>query len=90
MLASTFRLTGTKESEWIITKEPATERFASGIKEIQEGKHSGFPKLTARVFYADGCGDFKNKKEMLNGLLGLPEEDFDEATRVAFERSKTF
>ncbi|MCJ1478361.1 hypothetical protein MMC13_007041 [Lambiella insularis] len=87
MLASALRVTGTTEEEWIVTKEPMRERFTGGMKELKEGKHSGFPKLMSRVFFPDGCGDFEHRKGTLNSLLGLPEEDIDGATRVAIERA---
>ncbi len=50
MLESTLRVTGTRKDDWTITKEPAHERFATGMKEMQEGKRAGFAKLMARVF----------------------------------------
>lgn len=90
MLASALRVTGTTEDDWTITKEPARERYASGIREIQQGKRIGFAKMMyTRVFYPDGCGDFEHSKGTLNRLLGLLEEDIDEATKAALERSKT-
>jgi len=89
MLESALRVTGTKEDDWSITKEPAQERYSSGIKEIQEGKRIGFAKMISRVFYPDGCGDFEHNKGTLNSLLDLPKEDIDEATKAAIERSKT-
>lgn len=89
MLASAVRVTGTKEDDWTITKEPAQERYSSGIKEIREGKRIGFAKMMyTRVFYPDGCGDFEHNKGTINGLLELPKEDIDEATMAAIERSK--
>ena len=88
MLESALRVTGTKENNWTITKESAQERYSSGIKEIQEGKHIGFAKMITRVFYPDGCGDFEHNKGTLNSLLDLPKEDIDEATKVALDRSK--
>ena len=82
-------MTGTNKTDWTITKEPAHERYSSGVKEIQEGKRNGFAKMMyTRVFYPDGCGDFEHKKGTLNSLLELPKEDIDEATKVAIERSK--
>ena len=87
MLQSVLRVTGTHEDDWRITTEPAQERYSSGMKEVQEGKHTGYAKMVARVFYPDGSGDFEHKGT-LNTLLGLPEEDIDEATKVAVERSK--
>lgn len=90
MLESALRVTGTKEEDWTITKEPSQERYSSGIKEIQEGKRVGFAKMMyTRVFYPDGCGDFEHKGT-LNNLLGLPQESIDEATKVAIERSTSF
>lgn len=89
-MASALRVTGTKEGDWTITKEPTQERFSTGTKEVQEGKREGFAKfLYTRIFFPDGCGDFEHNKGTLNSLLGLPKEDIDEATKVAIERQKT-
>jgi hypothetical protein len=86
-LDSVLRVTGTTESGWTVTKEPSAERYAAGLKELREGKPTGFPKLLfSRVLYPDGSGDFGHKGT-LNRLLGLPREDVDEATRVAVGRS---
>lgn len=90
MLKSALRVTDTKEDEWTITKEPAQERYSSGVKEMQEGKRAGFAKMMCtRVFYPDGCGDFEHNKGTLNSLLDLPNEDIDDFTRAAMERQKT-
>lgn len=89
MLESAFRVTGTKESDWKLTKEPSQERFTTGLQEIKEGKRIGFAKmLYTRVFYRDGCGN-TDHKGTLNSTLALPEESIDEATKIAIERSKT-
>jgi hypothetical protein len=89
MLESAFRVTGTKKDDWTISKEPAQDRYMSGIKEMKEGKRIGFAKMMyTRVFYPDGCGDFEHNKGTLNKVLNLPQEDIDEATKVAIERSK--
>ncbi|MCJ1405334.1 hypothetical protein MMC11_008561 [Xylographa trunciseda] len=90
MLESALRMTGTKKDEWSITKEPAQERYANGLKEMKEGNRIGFAKMMyTRVFYPDGCGDFEHNKGTINSLLDLPKENIDEATRAAIERSKT-
>lgn len=87
MFASLLRVTGTNEDDWTITKEPAHERYANGLKELGEGSRVGFVKMMyTRIFYPDGCGDLE-RKGTVNSLLGLPEEDIDEATKVAVERS---
>lgn len=88
MLESALRVTGTKLDDWTITKESSQERFAAGVREIKEGKRIGFAKLGyTRVFFPDGAGNIEHKGTV-NSLLNLPEEDIDEATRVAMERSK--
>jgi len=89
MLESALRVTGTKEADWTFTKEPSQERFLIGLKEIKEGKRIGFAKmLYTRVFYPDGCGNTEHGRGTINGLLDLPKESIDEATKVAIERSK--
>ncbi|KAI4114046.1 MAG: hypothetical protein LQ338_008069, partial [Usnochroma carphineum] len=89
MLASVLRLTGTKEDDWTIRKEPAQELFSTAAKQVKEGKKEGFANfLYSRIFFPDGCGDFERSKGTLNSMLGLPEEDIDEATKVAIERQK--
>ncbi len=90
MLESACRVTGTKLDDWTITKEPSHERYASGVEQIKDGKRIGFAKMMAtRVFYPDGCGDTEHNKGTLNGVLGLPKEDLDEATQAAVERART-
>ena len=90
MLESVLRVTGTKQDDWTITKEPARERYSSGVEEMQQGKRIGFAKMMfTRVFYPDGCGDFERNKGTLNSLLDLPKEDIDGATKAAIERSKS-
>lgn len=89
MLISALRVTDTKEADWTITNEPSHERYATGIKEIGEGKRVGWAKMMySRLFYPDGCGNFEHSKGTSNRVLRLPVEDLDEATREAIERSK--
>lgn len=89
MLESVYRVTGTTEADWTITKESSIERYTNGLKEMYEGSRNGFAKmLYTRVFYPDGCGDIEHKGT-INDLLGLPTEDIDAATRVAVDRAKT-
>ena len=89
MLDSVLRVTDMKESDWTIDEEPSHERYATGLEEIKQGKRIGYAKMMyTRVFYPDGCGNFEQNKGTLNNALGLPEEDLDEATRAAIERSK--
>lgn len=90
MLESVYRVTGTNEADWTITKESSSERYAQGTKEMYGGSREGFAKmLYTRVFYPDGCGDIEHKGT-INALLGLPVEDIDAATLVAIDRAKNY
>lgn len=84
MFESVLRVTGGKESDWLMTKEDVVERYRRGVKMIQAGQMVGHAILLyARVFYADGSGDIDSKLD--NEVLGLPKESLDEATKVAIE-----
>lgn len=49
-----------------------------------DGDRNGFVRLLyTRVFYPNGGGDYETSKGLQNEILGLPEEDLDEATREA-------
>lgn len=90
MLESVLRVTGAKEEDWTIRKEPVEELFAKSAQQIKEGKKEGFSNfLYSRIFFPDGSGDFEHNKGTLNRILGLPKEDFDEATKAAIDRQKT-
>ncbi|KAM0714884.1 hypothetical protein Q7P37_009349 [Cladosporium fusiforme] len=87
MFASVLRVTGTREEDWKVGYESAEARFQRGGELLAQGKMEGFGMLLyARAFYKDGAGDLQAK--LNNEELGLPEEDFDEATAVAVERAK--
>jgi hypothetical protein len=52
---------------------------------MKGGDRIGFAKmLYARAFYP-GDGDYESKKGLHNDALGLPKEDFDEATKMAVD-----
>jgi hypothetical protein len=90
MLQSILRVTGDKKEDWKITKESSQARFVAGNKELEAGDMSGFAKaLYARVFYADGSGNYESKG-IANDILGLQEENLDESTKVALDYAKTF
>ncbi|TKA29558.1 hypothetical protein B0A50_03571 [Salinomyces thailandicus] len=90
MFASVLRVTGTKESDWKISKEPAVERYKTGSEAMKSGDHIGFAKmLYTRIYFPDGTGNFETNKGTVNALLGLPTEDVDEATKRAEKRSET-
>ena len=84
VLESWLRVTGQKESDWMIEHESGKHRLERGQKMLEQGDMMGGPITNyARLFYPDGSGDLRKKSE--NEQLGLPEEDLDEATTRAVE-----
>ncbi|KAL4907847.1 hypothetical protein BDW74DRAFT_175633 [Aspergillus multicolor] len=84
MFESVKRVTGTCDADWEITHEDSKKRYADGLAMVKKGNMAGFGKLLyARVFSPDDCTDLSSKAQ--NELLGLPEEDLDEATRARIE-----
>ncbi|KAK3687103.1 hypothetical protein LTR37_019170 [Vermiconidia calcicola] len=89
MFESVFRVTGTKESDWKITHEPAEQRYKKGLEDMKKGDRSGFARqMYTRVFFKDESGNFEKRKGLQNELLGLPRENIDDATRAAEQRQK--
>lgn len=87
MFASVLRVTGDKEADWKVSYEDVKERYKRGFDMMQKGQFVGFGILLyARMFYPGNPGDFSNRLD--NKVLGLPEEDLDEATKVAIKMAK--
>ena len=86
MLDSLHRVVGTTDKDWEITHEETTQRYQDGLAELKRGIFTGFAKaMYTRVFYPNGDGDYESSKGLANGVLGLPKEDLDEATKRAVE-----
>lgn len=90
MFKSVLRVTGTKESDWDVSHEKAEDRFRIGSELLEKGDATGYAQLLyAREFIPGPDGElamaFERRNELLNGVLGLPEEDIDERTKVAIE-----
>lgn len=84
MFESVKRVTGTTDADWTVTHESAKQRWEDGMAEIKKGNFSAFTKmLYARMFFPTGDADFQTRRGTDNALLGLPQEDLDEWTRVA-------
>ncbi|KAK3373025.1 putative oxidoreductase CipA [Lasiosphaeria ovina] len=89
MLDSLHRVLGTTDADWTITKESSAERYKKGLEELQKGDRSAFGRvLYTRAFFPNGGGDYESVHGLANGVLGLPEEDLDEATKAAVELTK--
>jgi len=88
MFTSVLRVTETKEADWKVSYEGAEARYKRGGEMFAQGKMEGYAMmLYARSFYKDSRVDIQAILE--NEELGLPKEDFDEATKVAVEMAKT-
>jgi hypothetical protein len=86
MLGSVLRVTGTNLQDWTITKESSSERYQTGLKEVQGGVMTGYPKMMfSRVFYPDDSGNYEKIRGTSNQILGLPKESLDEATKASIK-----
>ncbi|CEO60543.1 Putative Isoflavone reductase family protein [Penicillium brasilianum] len=84
---SVKRVTGTSDADWTVTYEDTKKRYEDGLALVKSGNRAGFGKmLYARAFYPDEPSDCSAKAQ--NELLGLPEENLDEATQVGINMVK--
>ncbi|KAK8136457.1 NAD(P)-binding protein [Apiospora sp. TS-2023a] len=87
MLESALRVTGTKMEDWQVGREGSAERYARGLKMMQEGNMAGFVQaMYTRTFFPNDDGAYERRHGLHNGLLGLPVEDIDEFTKLAIGR----
>lgn len=83
MWASLQRVTGTRESDWEVTKVPAKKRFEEASEEVKKGNFGMFGRaLYTRYFYED-AGLFEKIHGLENERLSLEREDLDGATERA-------
>jgi hypothetical protein len=89
MLDSLHRILGDSDSDWKIEHEDSKKRYDQGIADLQKGDMSGFMRaMYTRPFFPVAGGHYQDTRGLQNGLLGLPKEDLDEATREAVEMVK--
>ncbi|KAK8046641.1 hypothetical protein PG996_014705 [Apiospora saccharicola] len=87
MLESALRVTGTKIEDWQVGLEGSADRYARGLKMMQEGNMAGFVQaMYTRTFFPNDDGAYERRHGLHNGLLGLPVEDMDEFTKLAIGR----
>ena len=86
---SVLRVSGTKESDWMIKYEPAAQRYEEAKKRLFSGDGTAYtPMLYSRTYYDNGDGSFESRHKLDNEKLGLtPEtqESLDEQTKIAIE-----
>ena len=84
MFESVLRVTGDKKEDWTVKHEDVEARYHRGNEILEQGKFVGFGILLyARAFYKEADGGFEGKLD--NEVLGLPKEDFDEATKLGVQ-----
>lgn len=88
MFESVLRVTGTKPEDWKITHENSAQRYKDGLASMQKGDMSGYVRaMYTRVFYPDGSARLEQGgKKLDNEVLGLPQEDLDEFTKIGIEK----
>lgn len=87
MFESVKRVTGMSDADWTITHESTKKRYEDGVAQVKQGNMAGFSKLLyARAFYPEEPNDLSAKAQ--NELLGLPDENLDEATKAGIDLVK--
>ncbi|CAN8100540.1 unnamed protein product [Discula destructiva] len=87
MFESVKRVTSTTDADWRISYEDSAERYKSGVEAMKNGDMRGLARfMYTRLFFLNSGGDFGKLKGLQNDVLGLPEEDLDEATKEAVRR----
>ena len=88
MLASLQRVTKTSPGDWQISKRPVDEAIKSGHEKVAGGNFMGMIDVLYGTNFKPGAGgDYGETKGLDNKILGLPEEDLDEATGWAIDRA---
>lgn len=89
MFESVKRVIGTTDTDWTINHESHRERYDAAVAGMRKGDVSSFVRaMYTRIFFPDlsQVGDFEGSRGTANKALDLPEEDIDEATKIAIER----
>lgn len=88
MFESAKRVTGTTDADWTVKHESSAERYKKGVEDWTEKRDlGGFVRLMyTRMFFPNGGGAHEETKGLQNDVLGLPQEDLDEATKEAVRR----
>jgi hypothetical protein len=93
MLESVLRVTSSKLDDWKITHTTAKDRWKSGQEMFKKGNMAGLVRLSyARSFFPDDPENFEtgSSRGLDNIVLGLPQEDLDEFTRIGIDTKLTW
>lgn len=88
MLASAQRVTGTNDADWTVRRQDHRARYEAALEGLRKGDIRSYVRaMYTRIFFpGDRIGDFEGTRGTANAVLGLPQEDLDEATRIAIDR----
>jgi hypothetical protein len=90
MLDSVHRVIGTTDKDWEIRYEPSAQRYQDGLEAMQQGDMTGFAKsMYTRIFYPNGDGDFEKARGLANGVIGIPKDNLDDATKRAVDLAES-
>lgn len=83
MFESVKRVTKTTDADWTIKHDSSEACWKDALEAVKKGDRSAFPKMVySRGWFAGGGGEFESTRGLDNKVLGLPDEDLDEATAV--------
>jgi hypothetical protein len=91
MFESWKRVSGDRDADWTVEKEPSQERYQKGLKLMKSAQDPMAGRMGAamasfvRLFFPNGGGNYESSRGLDNERLGLPKEDLDERTAVAKE-----
>ena len=87
VLDSMHRVMGTTDADWEITYETTANRVRDGYEAVKRGDLEGRGKLLYGFLFdpSTEISDYGATGELANGILGLPEEDLDAATKRAVD-----
>ncbi|KAF7301096.1 NAD(P)-bd-dom domain-containing protein [Mycena indigotica] len=89
MFESAKRVTGTSDKDWTVEYVKSETRYKESVEAMKKGDMAAFVRqLYTRVFFPTGEGDH-SKHGLANAVLGLPEENIDEATKESLRLVKT-
>lgn len=88
MLDSVERVTGTADADWNIRYESTAKRIKDGRAAFTAGDSKGLAKAYYSRIFSPGCPAIYQEK-LHNGLLGLPDENLDDATVIGVDMAKS-
>lgn len=87
LFSAVLRVTGTHHAGWKVEDKAVQDLIDEGHRMIDAGQSMGHFKIIFGVTYKDGFGGDYSQK-LHNKMLGLEEEDLDEAVKSGIDAAK--